>query len=168
MKNEFIINKVFPPLDDLYNLLQNMQSYFNTEISEEDYIVGRKQLYYIFLHETMHAFVAKKAKWIYDLCEDETDFIDEVAARILIDVIIKEMCIYNKMDLFYENNVNHRKELQLYGYNLTEEQYDKIETEYILKYKEQKDIDSFCKKIHKQYKELGIKRRADFSYKLNT
>ena len=167
MKDDLIINKEFPPLDDLYILLKQMQKALKIEIVDEDYVVGRKQLFYIFIHETMHAFIAKSAKWIYDLHEDEIDFIDEVAARIIIDDLIKELDIFNKLDLYYENHINHRKELPLYGYNLSPEQYDFIEVEYKEKYSKNKDIDSFCKYIHKMYKSLGIFRRIDFSYKMN-
>ena len=74
LKDEIIVNKIFPPLDDLYILLKQMQKALKTEIDDNDYIVGRKQLYFIFMHETMHAFVTRKARWIYDLSEDETDF----------------------------------------------------------------------------------------------
>jgi hypothetical protein len=157
----------FEPLDDLYSLLNRLEQYYGFDIETKDYIVGRKQLYYTFIHETLHAFIGKAAKWIYDLTEDETDFIDEVAVRIIIDDILKRFDIYKKVDLFYHDNVNHRKELSLYGYNLTPEQYDDIEKEYNKRFSDKKDIDHFCKYIHEKYKEYGIKRREDFSYDKN-
>ena len=94
IKDKIIVNKIFPPLDDLYILLKKMQKALKTEIDDNDYVVGRKQLYFIFMHETMHAFITRKAHWIYNLSEDETDFIDEVVARIIIDDLIKELNIY--------------------------------------------------------------------------
>ena len=119
------------------------------------------------MHETTHAFITRKARWIYNLSEDETDFIDETVARIVIDYLIKELNIYEKVDLYYDNHINHRKELSKYGYNLTPEQYDEIEKEYYKKYSKEKDINVFCLYIHDQYKKLGIRRREDFSYKQN-
>ncbi len=157
-------DKPFEPLDDLYSLLNRLEQYYDFDIETKDYIIGRKQLYYIFIHETLHAFIGKSAKWIYDLPEDETDFIDEVAVRIIIDDIMKRFDIYNKVDLFYEQNINHRKELDLYGYNLTPEQYDDIEKEYYKRFSDRKEINQFCKYIYEKYKEYGIKRREDFSY----
>ena len=159
--------KSFEPLDDLYSLLNRLEQYYNFDIETKDYIIGRKQLYYTFIHETLHAFIGKSAKWIYDLTEDETDFIDEVAVRLLIDDIIKQFDIYRKVDLFYEQNVNHRKELSLYGYNLTPEQYDDMEKEYYRRFSEDKEINQLCKYIHEKYKEYGIERRKDFSYNKN-
>ena len=167
LKDEIIVNKIFPPLDDLYILLKQMQKALKTEINGNDYVVGRKQLYFIFMHETTHAFITRKARWIYNLSEDETDFIDETVARIVIDYLIKELNIYEKVDLFYDNHINHRKELPKYGYNLTPEQYDEIEKEYYKKYSKEKDINVFCLYVHDQYKKLGIRRREDFSYKQN-
>jgi hypothetical protein len=167
MKNQIIFNKDFPPLDDLYILLEQMQNSLKVDIEEENYIIGRKQLFYIFMHETMHAFIAKSAKWIYDLTEDETDFIDEVAARIIIDDLIKELDIYRKVDLYYENHVNHRKGLVKYGYNLEPEQYDAIEEYYKKVYSKTKNIDEFCHYVHSEYKRLAIRRKEDFSYKMN-
>ena len=81
--------------------------------------------------------------------------------------MIKELNIYEKVDLFYDNHINHRKELPKYGYNLTPEQYDEIEKEYYKKYSKEKDIDGFCHYVHDQYKRMGIRRREDFSYKQN-
>ncbi len=166
-KDDIIVKKIFPPLDDLYMLLKKMQKVLNVEINEEDFVIGKKQLFYIFMHETMHAFISKKAHWIYDLAEYETDFIDEVVARIIIDDLIKELNIYEKLDLFYENHINHRKDLPKYGYNLTPEQYDGIEREYYRNHSKEKDINGFCHFVHDEYKRLGIKRREDFSYKQN-
>ncbi len=167
IKDEIIVNKIFPPLDDLYILLKQMQKALKTEIDDNDYVVGRKQLYFIFMHETMHAFITRKAHWIYNLPEDETDFTDEVVARIVIDDLIKELNIYEKVDLIYDNHINHRKELPKYGYNLTPNQYDGIEKEYYNKYSTERDIDGFCHYVHDQYKKLGIRRKEDFSYKQN-
>ncbi|OQA47746.1 MAG: hypothetical protein BWY47_01361 [Bacteroidetes bacterium ADurb.Bin302] len=80
-KDKFIIEKVFPPLDDLYHLLKHLEEEFNVEIEDKDYVIGRKQMYFTFLHETLHAFIRKKATWVFSLSEDEIDFIDEVAVR---------------------------------------------------------------------------------------
>jgi hypothetical protein len=102
-KDEYISSKVFPPLDDLYLLLRSLENILGTEIEEKDYIIGRKQLYYIFLHETIHAFISRKAHWIHELKEDETDFVDELVVRVIIDDVIKKLNIYNKMDTYYEH-----------------------------------------------------------------
>ena len=37
--------KTFSPLDDLYELLHSLEKTLETEINDEDYIIGRKQLY---------------------------------------------------------------------------------------------------------------------------
>ena len=93
-KDKYISTKIFSPLDDLFVLLHSLEEIFKTEINDDDYIIGRKQLYYIFMHETMHAFIAKKARWIHELQDDETDFIDELAARVIIDDVIKRLKIF--------------------------------------------------------------------------
>ena len=106
-KENYKINKIFSPLDDLYNLLKMLEESLGTEINDEDYIIGRKQLYYIFLHETIHAFITKKAKWVHELKDDETDFVDELVTRIIIDDVIKRLNIFEKMDTYYEHYVKH-------------------------------------------------------------
>ncbi|MDR0512202.1 MAG: hypothetical protein LBG93_03770 [Treponema sp.] len=165
-KNKYIINKIFPPLDDLFILLQLLEKSLETEINEEDYIIGRKQLYYIFLHETIHAFITKKAKWIHELKDDETDFVDEAAVRIIIDDVIKRLNIYPKMDTYYENNFNHKTDLKLYGFKLKEENYLKLEEEWYKKYSKENDINGLCKYLLEYYRynlnEIG--RDKDFKY----
>ncbi|MDR1220083.1 MAG: hypothetical protein LBK73_10830 [Treponema sp.] len=165
-KDKYIIEKQFPPLDDLYVLLKLLENTLETKINEDDYIIGRKQLYYIFLHETIHAFVTNKAGWIHELKADETDFVDELAARIIIDDVIKRLSIYNKMDAYYERYVHHNKELELYGFKITEEIYNKIEQKWYKDCSEKNDIDTFCKYILEYYrnniKEVG--REKDFEY----
>jgi len=123
-KDKYISQKIFPPLDDLYVLLNSLKKTLGVEISDENYIIGRKQLYYIFLHETIHAFITKKARWIHSLeKDDETDFVDELVARIIIDDIIKRLNIFEKMDTYHNHYVNHSKEMSLYAYPLSEEEY---------------------------------------------
>ncbi len=167
MKDAFINEKEFAPLDDLYLLLKAMQGTLKMEIDGADYIVGREQLYYVFMHETMHAFIGKAAPWIYKLNEDETDFIDESAARILIDDLLGQLGLFDKVRLYYENHVNHRKELNYYGYDLSPEHYDEMEKRYRDAFAATKDIDSFCRYLSGRYHELGMKRRDGFSYKMN-
>jgi hypothetical protein len=159
--------KEFEPLDDLYSLLEKFENYYGITIETKDYIVGRQQLFYVFMHETLHAFIGKAAHWIYDLSEDETDFIDEVAVRILIDDFIKRNNIYDKVKLLYENHVNHKKELILYGFKLSQEQYCLIEREYQNNYAADHNIDAFCHYIHNKYKEYDIHRNEGFTYKNN-
>jgi len=125
-KDKYILTKIFSPLDDLYGLLHSLEKTLETEINDEDYIIGRKQLYYTFLHETIHAFITKKAKWIHELKDDETDFVDEVVDGTIIDDVIKRLNIFDKMDTFYEQNVHHKVELKLYGYNLSEEDMEDL------------------------------------------
>ena len=167
MKDAFIVDKDFAPLDDLYLLLKAMQDSLGLEIGSADYVVGREQLYYVFLHETTHAFIGKAAPWIYGLHEDETDFVDEVAARILIDDLLARLGLFDKVKLYYENHVNHRKELRYYGYDLTPELYDEMEQRYRGEFSATKDIDGFCRYLSQRYRELGMKRRDGFSYKMN-
>jgi len=107
-KDKFIIEKDFPPLDDLYLLLKHLQNSLNEEIEDKDYVIGRKQMYFTFLHETLHAFIRKKAPWIFSLTEDETDFIDELAVRFLIDDYLADPEIYKKVDEYYRDFVRHR------------------------------------------------------------
>jgi hypothetical protein len=137
------------------------------EINDEDYIIGRKQLYYIFLHETMHAFITKKAGWIHKLKEDETDFVDELVARIIIDDIIKRLNIFDKMDTYYEQYVHHKNELKEYGYDkLTEEEYIKLEEEWHKNYSNKNDIDGYCKYVLEYYRNNfdRIGRDKNFEY----
>ena len=49
--------KKFEPLDNLYKLLEQMEQTLGISISSKDYKIGRHQLFYIFLHETTHAFI---------------------------------------------------------------------------------------------------------------
>jgi hypothetical protein len=151
-KDKYILTKIFSPLDDLYILLKSLEKTLETEINDEDYIIGRKQLYYIFLHETIHAFITKKAKWIHELKDDETDFVDEIVVRIIIDDVIKRLNIFDKMDTFYEQNVNHKNELKLYGYKLSEEEYNKLENEWYKNYSKDNDIEAFCKYVLEYYR----------------
>jgi hypothetical protein len=153
-KDKYILTKIFSPLDDLYILLQSLEKTLETEINDYDYIIGRKQLYYIFLHETIHAFITKKAKWIHELKDDETDFVDEIVDRIIIDDVIKRLNILDKMDTFYEQNVNHKNELKLYGYKLSEEEYNKLENEWYKNYSKDNDIDAFCKYVLEYYRNM--------------
>jgi hypothetical protein len=165
-KYKYIISKKFPPLDDLYVLLHSLEETLGTEINDEDYIIGRKQLFYIFLHETIHAFITKKAGWIHKLKDDETDFVDELAARIIIDDVIKRLNIFDKMDTFYKNNVNHKNELELYGYKLPEEEYISLEEEWYKNYSKKNDIEGYCKYVLEYYRNNfdRIGRDKDFEY----
>lgn len=167
MKDAFINEKDFAPLDDLYLLLKAMQDSLGLEIGSADYLVGREQLYYVFMHETMHAFIGKAAPWIYQLHEDETDFIDEMAARMVIDDLIEHLGLFDKVKLFYENHVNHRKELNYYGYDLTPDRYDEMEIHYRETFSETKDLEGFCRYLSMWYRKTGMKRRDGFSYKMN-
>jgi hypothetical protein len=166
IKNEYISTKVFPPLDDLYLLLQSLEKTLDTEISEEDYIIGRKQLYYIFLHETMHAFITKRAKWIHELKDDETDFVDELVARIMIDDIIQRLGIFDKMDTYHQHYVNHEKDLQLYGYKLAEGEYDILRKEWLENYSKENKIEEYCKYTLEYYRKNfdRIGRDPNFKY----
>jgi hypothetical protein len=165
-KDKYVITKIFPPLDDLYILLHSLEKTLETEINENDYIIGRKQLYYTFLHETIHAFITKRAKWIHELEEDETDFVDELVVRIIIDDVIKRLKIFCKMDTFYENNVNHKNELFLYGYKLTEDEYDRLEEEWNKNYSKENKIEEYCKYILEYYRNniYKIGRDKEFKY----
>lgn len=167
MKDSFITKKIFAPLDDLFMLLKAMQGALDMDILGDDYVVGREQLYYVFMHETMHAFIGKASPWIYKLHEDETDFIDETAARILIDDLLTQLKLFGKVKLYYDNHINHRKELSYYGYDLSPEDYDRMEKHYHEAFSKTKDIDGLCHNIADQYRELGMKRRDGFTYKMN-
>ena len=164
--DKYIIARNFPPLDDLYVLLQSLEKTLETEINDDDYIIGRKQLYYTFLHETIHAFITKKARWIHKLEDDETDFVDELAARIIIDDVIKRLKIFDKMDTYYEHYVNHKKELIYYGYKLSEEEYGKLEEEWLINYSKENKIEEYCRYILEYYRNNidKIGRDKDFKY----
>jgi translation elongation factor EF-Ts len=166
IKEKYIMEKSFSPLDDLYVLLESLEKTLQSEINDEDYVIGRKQLFYTFLHETIHAFITKKAKWVHELDEDETDFIDELATRIIIDDVIKRLNIFEKMDTFYEKYVHHKNELELYGYKLSENNYNKIEEEWYKKYSKENNIDAFCRYLLEYYKnnKTEIGREEDFKY----
>ena len=165
-KDEYIVNKIFPPLDDLYLFLSSLEKTFEIEINDEDYITGRKELYYIFLHETIHAFITKKARWIHELNEDETDFVDELAVRVLIDDVIKRLNIFYKLDTYYENNVDHKNDINLYGFKVNEEEYSILEKEWYKNFSKGNDIDGYCKYLLKYYRNNfeKIGRDKDFKY----
>jgi hypothetical protein len=116
MQPSYKNQKQFGALDDLYVLLEQMESTIGVEISDKDYIIGRKQLFYVFLHETMHAFITKTSRWIHDLPEDETDFVDELVVRVVLDDLIKDLDLLPKIDTFYENNIDHKTDLKHYGF----------------------------------------------------
>ena len=153
-------------MDDLFILLQLLEKSLETEINEEDYVIGRKQLYYIFLHETIHSFITKKAQWIHELKDDETDFVDEVAVRIIIDDVIKRLNIYPKMDTYYENYINNKTDIKHYGFKLKEENYLKLEEEWYKKYSKKNDINGFCKYLLEYYRDNfnEIGRDKDLKY----
>jgi len=165
-KENYKINKIFSPLDDLYTLLKMLEESLGTEINDEDYIIGRKQLYYIFLHETIHAFITKKAKWVHELKDDETDFVDELVTRIIIDDVIKRLNIFEKMDTYYEHYVKHKIGLINYGYKLSEDEYMKLEEIWYKKYSKENNIDGYCKYILEYYRNNinKIGRDKDFKY----
>ena len=160
------IAKNFGPLDDLYDLLQSLENTLETDINDEDYIIGRKQLYCTFLHETLHAFITKRARWIHELKDDETDFVDELACRIIMDDVIKRLNIFEKMDTYYEHYVHHKKELKLYGYNLSEEEYVKLEKDWYEHYSKDNKIEEYCKFILEYYRNNfeTVGRDKDFKY----
>ena len=153
-------------MDDLYLLLKTLEKTLKTEIGEEDYIIGRKQLYYIFLHETMHAFITKNAKWIHDLKDDETDFVDELVVRVIIDDVIQRLNIFEKMDTYHQHHVNHAKELELYGYKLSEGEYDTLKKEWMENYSNENKIEKYCKYVLEYYRNNfdRIGREKDFKY----
>ena len=165
-KDKYIVSKIFSPLDDLFILLQSLEKSLGTEVTDEDYIIGRKQLYYIFLHETIHAFITKKAKWIHELNEDETDFVDELAVRVITDDIIKRLNIFHKLDTYYENNVDHKNDINLYGFKVNEEDYILLEKEWHEKYSKENNIDGYCKYLLEYYRNNfeKIGRDKDFKY----
>lgn len=165
-KNEYICTKIFPPLDDLYILLHSLEKTLETEIGEEDYIIGRKQLYYIFLHETIHAFITKKARWIHNLKDDETDFVDELVVRIIIDDVIERLKIFDKMDTYRQHNVNHERELQSYGFKLAEGEFIKLQKEWIENYSKENKIEEYCKYALDYYRNNfdRIGRDQNFEY----
>ena len=166
-KDRFIIEKIFSPLDDLYLLLKYLQENLDEEIEDEDYIIGRKQIYFIFLHETLHAFIRKKAPWVFVLSEDEIDFIDEVAVRLLIDDYLGNSEIFKKVEEYYKDFVRHRTDLRRYGFNLIPNDYDSIKKKYIERFSKSKDINGLCIYLKNIYIELGIKRKEGFSYSRN-
>jgi hypothetical protein len=165
-KEKYFIEKEFGPLDDLYILLESLENTLQAEITDEDYIIGRKQLFYTFLHETIHAFISKKARWIHELNDDETDFIDELATRIIIDDVIKRLNIYEKMDTFYGKYVHHKKEIEIYGYKFNEDRYNEVEETWNKTFSKENDIDGFCKYVFEYYKnnKEQIGREKDFEY----
>ena len=166
-KDKYIGTKLFSPLDDLFVLLHSLEEIFETEITDDDYIIGRKQLYYTFMHETMHAVITKKARWIHELQDDETDFVDELVARVIIDDVIKRLNIFDKMDTYYKDYVNHKAELKYYGYKISEEEYGKLEEEWYKNYAKENKIEEYCKYILEYYRDNfdRIGRDKDFEYK---
>jgi hypothetical protein len=57
--------------------------------------------------------------------------------------------------------------LNYYGYNFSPEKYDEMEKQYRDAFAATKDIDGLCRYISGQYRELGMRRRDGFSYKMN-
>jgi hypothetical protein len=157
-------NRAFSPLNDLYDLLQMLEERLNIEINDDDYVIGRKQLYFTFMHETLHAFIRKSAPWIFSLSDDEIDFIDETAVRFLIDDFLQDPAIYSKVDEYYHDFVRHKTDLKLYGFNLLPSDYEKMNIEYLKSFSVKKDIDGLCHYLQKKYNELGIEREEGFSY----
>ncbi len=121
------------------------------------------------MHETIHAFITKHSRWIHDLKEDATDFINEAAARIIIDDMIKRLLLHSKIETYYENNMQHKNELILYDYNLSEKEYSKLEQEWYKIYSGENNIDGFCKYLLEYYKNNKgkIGRKKNLSYKLH-
>lgn len=157
----------FAPLDDLFDLLKSLEAYFDTEIDGSDFKVGKEQLTYIFLHEAIHAFIGRKVQWLWTLDEDRLDFIDEVCCRILIDTYLAETDYVDKVRLFYDNHVNHRKEITYYGFDFSPQDYDRAAEEYRLKFAASRNVEGFCAYLRDLYEKRGLKRRDGFSYKMN-
>jgi len=150
-KDNYIVSKICTPLDELYSLLQSLEKSFKVEINEEDYIIGRKQLFYTFLNKTIHAFIAKKAKWIHELKDNETRFVDQLATRVITDDIIKRLNIYPKIDTYYEHCVDHKNELKNYGFRINEDEYKMLEEEWYKNYSKDDGINGYCKYLLTYY-----------------
>lgn len=164
-KNLYKISKEFGPLDDLFDLLQMIEKALNIEIDDSDYKVGREQLFYTFMHETIHAFITKSSPWIHDLAEDETDFVDEVVARILIDDLLEKLDLHSKVKLYYDNHIDHKTELKYYGFPLDSEEYFLLEKEWSKRFSENYQINAFCEYVLDYYRSNEkIKRPESFSY----
>ena len=165
MDNTYKSRKYFPPLDDLFELLQSLEKIFKIEITENEFKIGREQLFVTFMHETIHAFITKKAPWIHDLKDDECDFVDELVVRILIDDIIVKLNLFNKINPYFQSNINHKKDLKNYGFNLKPEEYEGLELKWHQTFSKEMDIDGFCKLVLNYYNcNETIKRKNDFSY----
>jgi hypothetical protein len=165
MQPSYKNQKQFGALDDLYVLLEQMESTIGVEISDKDYIIGRKQLFYVFLHETMHAFITKTSRWIHDLPEDETDFVDELVVRVVLDDLIKDLDLLPKIDTFYENNIDHKTDLKHYGFPLEEVEYDKLCGIWKKSFYQGFKINDFCRYVHQFYLDHEhLKRSASFQY----
>ena len=115
-----------------------------TSIKTEDFIIGKQQLFFTFLHELMHAFITNKAVWIHDLDDDEVDFVNEVIVRVLIDFVIQEFDLKDKVNPYYEVFIHHENDLKVYGHNLEPEAYRSLEKIWYKEYRETLDIDDYC------------------------
>lgn len=165
--HEYKTKKHFAPLDDLFELLRSLETYFDTTLRGSDFRVGKEQLAYIFLHEAIHAFIGRKAKWLWTLDEDRLDFIDEVCCRVLIDTYLEEANVFGKVKLFYDNHVDHRKEITHYGFDFTPDEYDRAAEQYRSSFAASRDVEGFCAYLRDLYKQKRLKRRDGFSYKTN-
>jgi len=165
LENIYKTSKSFSPLDDLFELLQNLEKIFNVTITEKEYKIGREQLFFTFMHETIHAFITKKAPWIHDLSDDECDFVDELVVRVLIDDVIVKLNLNEKINPYFQSNINHKKDLKNYGFNLKIEEYEELEKKWHQLFSQEMDIDGYCKLILNYYKSSDtIKRKNDFNY----
>jgi hypothetical protein len=152
-RNDYKNRKQFGPLDDLFELLEKMEETLGVKISDDDYKIGRQQLFFTFMHETTHAFIYKKAKWIYELNEDEYDFIDEVVVRNILDTLIVKLNLMGKIVPFFNHHVDHKNELVNYGYNFKSDKYNFVSEIWKSKYETDLNISGFCKEVLDYYKE---------------
>jgi hypothetical protein len=140
-------------LDDLFILLEQLEQTIGISIVDEDFIIGRQQLFYTFFHEVTHAFITQKARWLYDLPDEEIDFVDEVAVRVIMDGLIKHLDLLEKINPFFEMYLDHKTGVNAYGYNMKVEEYEAMAREWNNKYLAGYDIDGFCRYIHDFYRE---------------
>jgi hypothetical protein len=134
------------PVQDLCALLENMESTLGCTLRNQDFVIGRQQLFSVFLHEVGHAFITRKAPWIHDLPEKQVDYIDEVLVRIMIHDLVQDLGLAAKLGNHYSpSTAKDLREFPAYGIDISPSEYDSFRNVWKTRYYPTWDLDGMAR-----------------------
>lgn len=120
--------------NDLNNIVRYIESVFDIQLTDENFIDGRDEIMHIFLHEACHAAISASIPWIHDLDEKQHTIVDEILARLI------EGEVAPSIGIAVHTPEEHVKELSFYPVKITVRQYEHLCEKWEKQYWSNKDL----------------------------